>query len=235
MPGSDRTVALLPMKANSQRVKGKNFRPLQGRPLFRWILDSLLAIAEIDRVVIDTDARAILAENGLTDGPRVTIRDRRPELCGDLVSMNRILADDIAAHPAETYLMTHTTNPMLESASIAAALAQYRAAVAAGTGDSLFTVNRVQSRFYRAGGSAVNHDPANLIQTQDLEPWFEENSCLYIFSGASFAASGARIGRRPVMYPTPKLESVDIDTPEDWEMAECVAIWRQRRAAERVA
>ena len=56
------------MKANSQRVKGKNFKPLNGKPLFRWILDALLAIDEIDEVVINTDARAILAENGLAPG-----------------------------------------------------------------------------------------------------------------------------------------------------------------------
>jgi len=223
------------MKANSQRVKGKNFRPLHGRPLFRWILDSLLAIDEIDRVVINTDARHILAENGLTDGPRVTIRDRKPELCGDLVSMNRILADDIAAVPAETYVMTHTTNPMLSTATIRAALARYHAAVADGSGDSLFTVNRIQTRFYRQDGSAVNHDPNNLIQTQDLEPWFEENSCLYIFSRPSFAATNARIGKKPVMFATPRLESVDIDTPEDWEMAESVALMLDRRQRERVA
>lgn len=223
------------MKANSQRVKGKNFRPLHGRPLFRWILDSLLAIDEIDRVVINTDARHILAENGLTDGPRVTIRDRKPDLCGDLVSMNRILADDIAAVPAETYVMTHTTNPMLSTATIHAALARYHVAVADGSGDSLFTVNRIQTRFYRQDGSAVNHDPNNLIQTQDLEPWFEENSCLYIFSGESFAATNARIGKKPVMFATPRLESVDIDTPEDWEMAESVALMLDRRQREKVA
>jgi CMP-N-acetylneuraminic acid synthetase len=211
------------MKANSQRVKGKNFKPLNGKPLFRWILDALLAIDEIDEVVINTDARAILAENGLAPGGRVTIRDRRQDLCGDTVSMNRIIEDDIAAVPAATYLMTHTTNPMLSADSIGAALARYRAGLAEGVADSLFTVNRIQTRFYRADGSPVNHDPENLIQTQDLEPWFEENSCLYIFSPGSFAATGARIGRRPVMYPTPKLESVDIDTAEDWALAEAIA------------
>jgi CMP-N-acetylneuraminic acid synthetase len=83
-------------------VKGKNFRPLAGKPLFRWILDTLLSIEAIDRVVINTDARHILAENGLTDGPRVMIRDRRPEICGDTVSMNLILADDLAAVSADT-------------------------------------------------------------------------------------------------------------------------------------
>lgn len=211
------------MKANSQRVKGKNFRPLLGRPLFSWVLDSLLALDEIDEVVIDTDARAILAENGLVEGGRVRIRDRRADLCGDTVSMNLILADDIAAVPADTYLMTHTTNPMLSPATIRAALGRYRAGVAAGTADSLFTVNRVQTRFYRADASPVNHDPANLVQTQDLEPWFEENSNLYIFSRDSFAGTQARIGRRPLLHVMDKTEAVDIDTPEDWALAEALA------------
>jgi CMP-N-acetylneuraminic acid synthetase len=223
------TVALLPMKAHSERVSGKNFRPLAGKPLFRWILDTLLSLPEIDLVVINTDARQILADNGLVDSDRVLIRDRRPEICGDLVSMNLILADDIANVPAETYLMTHTTNPLLGRDSIAGALAQYRQAMDSGEGDSLFTVNRIQTRFYRADGSAVNHDPNNLIRTQDLEPWFEENSCLYIFSADSFTATNARIGRKPVHFETPALESIDIDTPDDWFLAEAVAKHQQHQ------
>jgi len=217
------------MKANSQRVKGKNFRPLHGKPLFRWILDSLLAIDSIDQVVINTDAREILAENGLTDSDRVLIRDRKPELCGDLVSMNLILADDIAAVAADTYLMTHTTNPLLSSATINRAMSAYDTKLAADEADSLFTVNKIQTRFYRADCSPVNHDPDNLIQTQDLEPWYEENSNLFIFSRESFAKTGARIGAQPMMFETPGLESVDIDTPDDWDMAEAVAQVLTRR------
>jgi len=223
-----RTVALLPMKAHSERVSGKNFRPLAGKPLFRWILDTLLEVPEIDLVVINTDARQILADNGLTDSERVLIRDRRPEICGDLVSMNLILADDIASVAADTYLMTHTTNPLLGRDTIAQALSDYQRGVESGTADSLFTVNRIQTRFYRADGSPVNHDPDNLIRTQDLEPWFEENSCLYAFSAESFAATNARIGRKPLQFETPALESIDIDTPDDWFLAEAVATHRQR-------
>lgn len=223
MSGSSRCVVLLPMKANSQRVKGKNFRLLHGKPLFRWILDSLLSIEAIDEVVINTDARGILAENGLTDGKRVRIRDRKPELCGDTVSMNLILADDIAAVAADTYMMTHTTNPMLTPATIQAALAAYKTGVAEGRADSLFTVNKIQTRFYRADGSPVNHDPGNLIQTQDLEPWYEENSNLFIFSRESFAKTGARIGKQPILHVMDQMEAVDIDTPEDWALAEAVA------------
>lgn len=211
------------MKANSQRLKGKNFRILHGKSLFFWILDTLLEIDAIDQVVINTDARHLLAENGLCESDRVMIRDRKPVLCGDDVSMNLILTDDIDSVAATTYLMTHTTNPLLSAATIRKALSAYQVGLAAGEADSLFAVNRVQTRFYRADGRPVNHDPENLIQTQDLEPWFEENSCLYIFNRESFAQSGARIGPQPMMYETPRLESVDIDTPEDWKMAEALA------------
>lgn len=215
-------VALLPMKANSERVKGKNFRELAGKPLYRWILETLLSIAEVSKIVINTDADEFLRQQGVAEDQRVIIRPRKSELCGDLVSMNLILADDLAAVPADLYLMTHTTNPLLSAATIRSALwlfYDHREA------DSLFSVNRIQSRFYRQDGSPVNHDPNNLLRTQDLEPWFEENSCLYLFSRDSFAATGARIGRQPLMYETPPLESVDIDEPEDWQMAEALALY----------
>jgi CMP-N-acetylneuraminic acid synthetase len=216
-------VALLPMKAHSERVPSKNFRPLAGKPLFRWMLDTLLSLEEIDLVVINTDAREILARAGLENTDRVVIRDRKPELCGDHVSMNLILADDIEHVPADTFVMTHTTNPLLGGETIRAAIAAYRTAASNGTEDSLFTVTKRQTRFYREDGSAVNHDPDKLLRTQDLEPWFEENSCLYIFTAKSFASTNARIGAKPLLYETSKVESVDIDDLHDWEIAEALA------------
>jgi CMP-N-acetylneuraminic acid synthetase len=224
-----KTVALLPMKANSERVKGKNFREFAGKPLFRWILDSLLEVDQIEKIVINTDARHILAEHGLDDGAedgRVMIRDRKPEICGDMVSMNLVLADDVANVSAETYLMTHTTNPLLRPETIAAALQRYFEGVSIGSSDSLFTVNPVQTRFYRTDGSAINHDPDNLIRTQDLEMWYEENSNLYIFNQHSFAKTNARIGDAPVLLPMDPTEAIDIDGQAQWELAEAVALYR---------
>ncbi|WP_417225854.1 acylneuraminate cytidylyltransferase family protein [Amphritea sp.] len=215
----NKVVALLPMKANSSRVKGKNFRDFCGKPLFRWILDSLLAVDEIDQIIINTDARAILSENGLVDTDRIVIRDRKPEICGDDVSMNLVLADDVDNVESDVYLMTHTTNPLLSSATIKKAIAQYSEALNAGAADSLFTVNKIQTRFYTESCKAVNHDPDNLIPTQDLEPWYEENSNLYLFNKESFAKTEARIGACPTMMVSPALECSDIDTPDDWDRA----------------
>ena len=91
------------MKANSERVKGKNFKIFNGKPLFRWTLDTLLAIEEIDQVIINTDAREILKENGLVETDRIMIRDRRLEICGDMVSMNLVIEDDVQNINADIY------------------------------------------------------------------------------------------------------------------------------------
>ncbi len=211
------------MKAHSARVTSKNFRMIAGKPLFRWILDTLCATEEIDLVVINTDAREILAANGLKTGDyagKVMIRDRKPEICGDFVSMNLVLADDIMNVPSDYYLMTHTTNPLLSVATIGKMIAAFSASEAKRTADSLFTVTRRQTRFYTPEGAPINHDPKNLIRTQDLPPYMEENSVCYLFTRDSFAKTDARIGDRPILFETPRLESVDIDEKSDWFMAE---------------
>ena len=213
-----KVVALLPMKANSERVKGKNFKDFCGKPLFRWVLDSLLRVKEIDAVVINTDAQDILAKNGVEEGGRVIIRERPPAIRGDDISMNLVIADDLENINADIFLMTHTTNPLLSCETISQALQFFEKEIQNGTSDSLFTVNKVQTRFYREDGTPINHDPSNLIPTQNLEPWFEENSNLYIFTSDSFVKNNARIGTKPFMFVSPLIESLDIDTPDDWKM-----------------
>jgi len=214
------------MKRHSARVPNKNFRDFAGKPLFAWMLGELLNVAEIDLVVINTDATDLLESHPLVQSDRVVLRNRRDAICGDLVSMNLVIADDMEAVPADTYLMTHTTNPLVRAATIQSALLRYNEAIGKDAADSLFSVSRFQTRFYREDGSPINHDPDNLLRTQDLEPWYEENSNLYLFSKASFTETNARIGNKPILFETPANESMDIDEQADWDLAEIVALHR---------
>ena len=183
---TNKIVALLPMKANSERVKGKKFKKFIDKPLFKWILDTLLSVSLIDKVIINTDARFILEENNLFENDRIIIRDRKLDLIGDFVSMNEIIKDDINNINSNLYLMTHTTNPFLSKTTINNSILTYNKLFKNNEIDSLFTVDKIQNRLYQFDGTPINHDPVNLIRTQDLIPWYQENSNLYLFSGIKF-------------------------------------------------
>lgn len=215
-----KTIALLPLKANSERVTGKNFRKIGGKPLFRWVLDTLISVKEIQKIVINTDARDILKKNGLIENDKIIIRDRKKEICGDLVPMNLIIEDDINFLDADAYIQTHTTNPFISADTIKNALKLFNKHTQDKTADSVFTVNKIQERFYDINANPINHDPKNLLRTQDLNPYFKENSNLYVFSKNSFKDANARIGLVPAMYEMSEIESIDIDNEDDWRLAE---------------
>ncbi len=211
--------ALLPMKGHSERVPGKNLRDFAGKPLGRWVLDTLARSPYIAEVLVDTDSPRI-AEM-VSSVPKTRAVDRPARLRGDMVPMNDILAHDLALAATGHFLQTHATNPLLTMAAVEAAIGAYFEGL--GQYDSLFSVTARYARFYRPDGRPVNHNPEELLRTQDLEPLYEENSCLYLFSRESFlAAGGRRIGRRPRMYPISSLEAVDIDTEEDFALAEAL-------------
>lgn len=212
-------IALLPMKAHSERIPGKNFKDFKGKPLFEWILDALLNVPEIEKVIINTDGVDILKQFDITSHEKVLLRDRDQHICGDFVSMNKVIENDIEFAGDRHFIMTHTTNPLISSNTISKFIATYEKSISEGF-DSLFSVNRFQSRFYDSDVQPVNHDPENLIRTQDLDPLYEENSCLYLFSRSSFQTTKARIGKSPKLKETPSIESVDIDDQDTWNKAE---------------
>ena len=143
--------------------------------------------------------------------------------------MNLVIRDDVENINADHFLMTHTTNPLLSKDTIHKAIDSYFDAIASAGADSLFTVNKIQTRFYDSSVCPINHDPQNLIRTQDLEPWFEENSNLYLFSKESFLRTNARIGAHPMMLESHPYESTDIDTPEDWELGEVLVEYYKKK------
>jgi CMP-N-acetylneuraminic acid synthetase len=212
-------VALLPMKGHSERVPNKNLKSFHGKPLYHAIVQTLQNCGAISQVIINTDSELITKDAQDTFGNFIMIHQRPPEICGDFVSMNEIIYHDILKHGGEHFLQTHSTNPVLTSKTVERAVETYFNSLS--QYDSLFSVTRWQTRLYWQDGSPVNHNPAELLRTQDLPPVFEENSNFYIFSKQSFIqADKKRIGFNPQMFEVNKIEAVDIDNPEDFIIAE---------------
>jgi CMP-N-acetylneuraminic acid synthetase len=215
--------ALVPMRHHSQRVPGKNYRPLAGKPLYQHIVEALLAVPEISTVVVDTDSAPVM--DGLRrDFPQVRIIERPESLRADAVPMNEILLYDTSQIEADFHLQTHSTNPLLRPETISRAIQTFLADYP--NHDSLFSVTRLQTRLYDQHGRALNHDPAVLLQTQDLPPVYEENSCLYIFTRENLSRRRNRLGERPLMFEVDAAEAWDID--EELDFAIAAFLMRQR-------
>ncbi len=212
-----RIIALVPMRHHSQRVPGKNYRPLAGKPLFHHIIETLSQVSMIDQIVVDTDSPDITA--GLEKHfPQVGVIDRAEHLRADEIPMNEILAYDTSQVEADFYLQTHSTNPLLRAETIEHALETFLEQVP--TYDSLFSVTRLQTRLWDQLSCPVNHNPDILLQTQDLPPIYEENSCIYLFTRETLMQRRNRLGDRPLMYEIPAAEAWDIDEPLDFEIVD---------------
>ena len=209
--------ALVPMRHHSQRVPGKNYRLLAGKPLYQHIVEALYAVPEIERLVVDTDSQPVIDGLG-RDFPQVTILVRPEQLRADSIPMNEILLYDTSQVESSFYLQTHSTNPLLRPETISRAIRTFLAEYPGH--DSLFSVTRLQTRLYDQHGNALNHDPAVLLQTQDLPPVYEENSCIYIFSRETLLKRKNRLGERPLLFEMDAAEAWDIDEELDFSITE---------------
>lgn len=212
-------VALVPMRHHSERVPGKNYRLLAGKPLYQHILDTLLRCPEISQVVIDTDSPTIM-EGLRAHYPQVTIIERPEHLRADTMPMNDVLLHTTSLVPADLYLQTHSTNPLLRAESISRAVQVMVSHYP--TYDSLFSVTRKQIRLWDQLARPVNHNPAILLRTQDLPPIYEENSCMYIFNRHTLEQRHNRLGERPYLFEIPAAEAWDIDEELDFAITDLI-------------
>lgn len=209
--------ALVPMRHNSERVPGKNYRDFAGAPLYHRVVESLISCPHINEVVIDTDSPTII-EDVAKQFPTVRVLERPEHLRAGETAMNDVLLNSIAQIDADFYLQTHSTNPLLSAETVTAAVSDFLDNYP--MYDSLFGVTRLQTRLWDSLARAVNHNPAILLRTQDLPPIYEENSCIYIFSEEILRTRHNRIGSRPRMFEVPVEEAWDIDVEIDFKIAE---------------
>lgn len=211
-------LAFVAAKGHSARVPRKNMRDFNGAPLFHQILTTLTDAELVTRVVLDSDSDEIL-ESASGRFPDLELIRRPPELCGDEVPMNALIQHAFEITGADVLLQTHATNPLLKPGTIDQAITQFRHSEAR----SLMGVTELRTRLYTEDMAPLNHDPSELIPTQDLAPIYEENSNIYIVTRAAFDECGHRVTADAVPFPIAPLEAVDIDNESDFTLAQILA------------
>ena len=206
-------VAFVPIRLNSQRVEGKNLRELGGRPLMTYLLETLACVENIDEVYVYCSNPAV--KPYLPEGVKFLQRDER-------LDQNATLGQEIydaftREVEADIYILAHATSPFIRPATIANAVAQ----VESGEYDSAFSAERVQT-FAWWQGKPLNYTFERVPRTQDLEPVYVETSAFFVFREDVWREKHRRIGERAYMAVTDRIESMDIDNPDDFLLAEAI-------------
>ena len=206
-------VAFVPIRLNSQRVEGKNLRELGGRPLMTYLLKTLTQVENIDEVYLYCSNPDV--QQYLPEGVKFLQRDER-------LDSNATLGEEIydaftSEVDADIYILAHATSPFIRTATIADAVAR----VESGEYDSAFSAERVQT-FAWWDGKPLNYSLDRVPRTQDLEPVYVETSAFFVFEREVWRNKRRRIGERPYMAVTDRIESMDIDNPDDFLLAEAI-------------
>ena len=192
---------------------GKNLRMLGGKPLMTYLLSSLVAAKNIDEVYVYCSNPDICEY--LPEGVKFLQRDER-------LDSNTTLGAEIydaftAEVDADIYILAHATSPFIRTATIEDAVAR----VDSGEYDSAFSAERVQT-FAWWEGKPLNYSLEHIPRTQDLEPVYVETSAFFIFRSEVWRTLHRRIGERPYTAVTDRIESMDIDNPDDFKLAEAI-------------
>lgn len=209
-----KTVAVVPMKLNNRRLPQKNIKAFtNGEPLCRYILSTLLKVEGIDEVYVYCSDPVIT--DYIPEGVKYLKRSASLDL--DTTKMNEVLECFARDVPADVYVMTHTTAPFISAESISKGLR----AVISGDHDSSFAVKKLQDFLWK-DGKPFNYQLDNIPRTQDLPPLYEETSGFYIYRSEIITDMHRRIGNTPYLVGVGEIEAIDIDEPEDFEIADAV-------------
>lgn len=211
-----KTACFIPIKANSERVPGKNFRNLNGKKLYQYICAHVKEADVFDDIYIDTNSEEI-AEYAQAGG--FSVIERKPELAKNTANGNDLLVYHFKLYPGyDYYFQLFATAPYLKPETIRDC---YNRLILSEEYDSCFTATENHG-FYWMAGNPVNYRPDILPRSQDLIPVVEETTGLYGISHESLDKYRCRIGRKPYIHIVSKFEAVDINTEEDLQIAEYV-------------
>lgn len=204
-------VAIMPIKLINERCPGKNTRMLGGKPLLQYELDSLKKTGLCDSINVFCSSEDVIPF--IPEG--VNFIKRSKELDLPTANFNQIFSAFVRELDSDIYVFAHATAPFISVQTMSECIE----AVKSGEYDSAFCAEKIQD-FLWQNGKPLNFDATNLPRTQDLQPIYKETSGVYVFTKEVFLEYGRRIGIKPFVKCVGFKEMVDIDNPEDFDLAE---------------
>ncbi len=213
-------IALVPARAGSKGLPGKNIRELCGKPLYRHSVDAAI-MAGIPKVFVSTDIDEIFSHS-LPGGVQVV---RRPSgLAADTTTMADVLTDFLGSTLPNggTVVLLQPTSPLRKPDHIRAALELF----AGGDCSLVMSVCAANSSVLKWG--QINGDRFQTLSDprycfanrQSLPPVFRPNGALYVFDANTFRANGDFSAAAIKVVQMSEYESLDVDTIEDFRKCE---------------
>ena len=205
-----KTVAIIPIKLNNERLPGKNTKLLGDKPLINYILSELLIVKEIDEIFVYCSQESI--RDYLPE--KVQFLKRPQELDLPTSNFNQIFESFMNKIDADIYIYAHATAPFITASTITACIEKVKYE----TFDSAFTASKIQDYLW-IDGKPLNFDATNLPRSQDLKPIYRETSGIYVFKKDCYLKNHRRIGDSPYIKEISFKESIDINNAEDFDLA----------------
>lgn len=205
--------AIMPIKLNNERLPGKNTKLLGNKPLLQYELLNLLETGLTDSVNVYCSDEAVVPY--LPEGVRFI---KRPAFL-DLPTSNftQIFDNFMSECDSDIYVYAHATAPFITVET----MKQCIEAVKSGEYDSAFCASKIQDYLWQ-DGEPLNFDATNVPRSQDLKPIYRETSGVYVFTKEAYKKTHRRIGLKPLVKEVSFKEAVDINNPEDFELAEAL-------------
>jgi CMP-N-acetylneuraminic acid synthetase len=201
----------VPIKLKNERLPYKNTKILAGKPLINHILNTLIKVKSIEEIFVYCSDEAIVPFLP----KEVTFLKRNSVLDLPTSNFSQILDAFIETIKADVYVYVHATAPFLTNISIEDCLEN----VKNGQFDSAFTAVKIQDYLWQSG-KPLNFNVTNIPRSQDLEPIYRETSGCYVLNYEQYTKTHRRVGNNPYIREVSFREAVDINTPEDFQLAE---------------
>lgn len=204
-------VSIVPIKMNNERLPGKNTKSLGGVPLINYVQKMLLEVDLINERYIFCSNDAI--ENFILPEFKYLKRDEKLDL--PTSNFSEIFDSFYQMIDADIYVYAHATAPFITPETTRECID----AVVSGKYDSAFCAVEIQDFLWK-DGKPLNFDAQNLPRSQDIEPIYRETSGTYVFTKDVFDNYRRRIGKKPYIKTLSYKEAIDINTKDDFKLAE---------------